>query len=179
LRVGQTYSRRLFVTHLPIDLTKYRLNKATLFLNNHLRKVQGRFMAKSINRLHAAFVAMLLADITACGGGGGTSIYTVGGTVSGLSAGSSLTLTDGGSDALTVSTNGAFTFKTPLAAGASYAAAISAAPPLQACTVTNGTGTVSSAAVSSVTVICVGPYTSGGTISGLAAGPRHTRVPAS
>lgn len=127
-------------------------------------------MSNSTNRLHAAFIVMLLADITACGGGDGTSTYTVGGTVSGLSAGSSLTLMDSGSDALTVSTNGAFTFKTPLAAGASYAAAISAAPALQACTVTNGTGTVSSAAVSSVTVICVGPYTVGGTISGLATG---------
>jgi sugar lactone lactonase YvrE/ribosomal protein S11 len=124
----------------------------------------------SIDPLRAAFIVMLLADLTACGGNDGASTYTVGGTVSGLAAGSSITLTDGGSDALTVSTNGAFTFKTPLAAGASYAAAISAAPAMQVCTVTNGTGKVSSAAVSSIRVICVGPYTVGGTISGLAAG---------
>jgi sugar lactone lactonase YvrE/ribosomal protein S11 len=124
----------------------------------------------SIDLLRAAFIVVLLAGLTACGGNDGASTYTVGGTVSGLATGSSITLTDGGSDALTVSTNGAFTFKTPLAAGASYAAAISAAPAMQACTVTNGTGNVSSAAVSSVRVICVGPYTVGGEISGLAAG---------
>jgi hypothetical protein len=34
-------------------------------------------MSNSTNRLHAAFIVMLLADITACGGGDGTSTYTV------------------------------------------------------------------------------------------------------
>ena len=124
-------------------------------------------MSNSLGRLRAAFIFILLADLTACGGGDGPSAYSVGGTVSGLAANSSLTITDGGSGALIVSTNGAFTFKTPLAAGTSYAAVITAAPALQACTVTNGTGTVSSAAVSSIAVNCVGPFSVGGHVSGL------------
>ena len=124
-------------------------------------------MSNSIDRLRAAFIVMVLADLTACGGSDGTPAYTVGGTVSGLAAGSSLTITNGGNDALTVSTNGAFTFKTPLVAGARYAAVVSAAPALQACTVTKGSGTVSSAAVNSIAVVCVGPFSVGGHVSGL------------
>src|ERR1700733_179856 len=114
-----------------------------------------------IDRLHSAFVAMLLAGLAACGGGDGNPTYTIGGTISGLAPGSSLTLTDTGSDALTVSTNGPFTFPMQLGNGASYSAAISAAPAQQMCTLTMSAGVVSGAAVKSITVVCIGPFTLG------------------
>lgn len=124
-----------------------------------------------IGELRAAFFVLLSAGVTACGGGGGApASYAIGGTVSGLSSGGSLTLTDAGSDSLTVSANGPFTFKTPLATGSSYIAAIAESPALQSCTIANGAGVVSNSAVNSIAITCVGPYTVGGTLSGLASG---------
>lgn len=43
------------------------------------------------------------------------SSFTIGGTVSGLNSGTSVTLLDNGTDALKVTANGSFTFKTALA----------------------------------------------------------------
>ncbi len=79
--------------------------------------------------------------------------YTVGGTLSGLASGTQLTLSDNGSDVLTVATNGSFAFKTPVAYGAPYSVAIGSQPDQQFCTVSSGGGTVS-AAVTSVQVAC-------------------------
>jgi 6-phosphogluconolactonase (cycloisomerase 2 family) len=84
-----------------------------------------------------------------------SSGVTIGGTVSRL-AGSGLVLQDNGGDDLTVTANGAFTFKTSLAAGAAYAVTVSTQPssPTQYCVVTNGSGTVPSTNITSVTVMC-------------------------
>jgi hypothetical protein len=96
--------------------------------------------------------------------------YTIGGTVSGLPSSASVVLLDNGGDALTVSANGAFTFKTALASGASYAVTVGTQPSGAACTVTSGSGTVGTANVTSVAVSCAAnAYTIGGNVSGLAA----------
>ncbi len=79
--------------------------------------------------------------------------YAVGGVVSGLTAGKSVTLLDNNSDTLTVSTNGFFTFPTQLASGATYAVTAGTQPAQQTCDVTDGTGTAT-ADVTSVTVGC-------------------------
>ena len=100
-----------------------------------------------------------------------TNSYTIGGTVSGLS-GTGLVLQDNGGDNLPISANGNFAFATPIASGATYAATVMTSPsaPTQTCVVTNGTGTVGSANVTTVTVTCTtNTYTIGGTLSGLAA----------
>jgi large repetitive protein len=101
-----------------------------------------------------------------------TNKYTIGGTVSGL-AGTGLVLQDNGADNLTVSANGTFSLATPIASGATYAVTVLTNPtsPTQTCVVTNGTGTVAAANVTSVTVTCTtNTYTIGGTLGGLAAG---------
>ena len=86
-----------------------------------------------------------------------TNKYVVGGSVSGLS-GSGLVLRDNGGDDLAVSANGTFSFATDLASGAAYRVSVAAQPtsPVQNCMVTNGTakGTVASAAVTTVAVVC-------------------------
>src|SRR5271168_4068837 len=86
----------------------------------------------NLRRAIGAFVCVAL--ISACGGGGSSSSppppaasYTVGGMVTGLSAGS-LVLLDNGADALTVSSSGAFTFKTALISGAAFAVTIATQP---------------------------------------------------
>lgn len=103
-----------------------------------------------------------------CTGGG----FTVGGSVSGLGTGLSVVLRNSvtGED-LTRNANGAYTFATAQAAGASYNVIVQTQPTGQTCTVANGSGTIGSANVSNVNVSCVGnSYTVGGSISGLGAG---------
>jgi hypothetical protein len=98
--------------------------------------------------------------------------YPIGGTVSGLNTGTSVTLLDNGTNALKVAKNGAFAFTTKLASGAAYNVTVSVQPTGETCTVTNGSGTVGSANVTSVAVACSGAktFTIGGTVSGLISG---------
>ncbi|HCF56915.1 MAG TPA: hypothetical protein DFS52_02825, partial [Myxococcales bacterium] len=97
-----------------------------------------------------------------------TDLFTIGGTVSGL-AGSGLVLQNNGGDDLPLSTNGSFTFATSVLSGGTYEITVLTAPsaPPQACTVTNGSGTVGGAPVTSVAVTCETLYSVGGTVSGL------------
>jgi hypothetical protein len=82
-------------------------------------------------------------------------MYSVGGSVSGLS-GSGLQLQNDSGAPLSVSGNGAFTFTTQVGSGSSYAVTIAAQPvnPAQTCVVTNGSGMVGSADVTGVDVSC-------------------------
>ncbi len=82
--------------------------------------------------------------------------YSVGGTVSGLTA-SGLVLQDNGSDNLSVASGATtFTFATKLANGSSYSVTVSAQPTGQTCSVTSANGTLSGANVSNVGVSCAG-----------------------
>jgi len=83
-----------------------------------------------------------------------TDTYAVGGTVAGLANGTQLTLQDNGANALTVSTNGAFTFTAPIAYNGSYAVTVSSQPTEQTCSVTNAAGSSVTANVASVSVSC-------------------------
>ena len=78
--------------------------------------------------------------------------YSVGGNVTGLSG--TVVLQDNGGDDLSVCTNGPFTFATRLADGSVYGVTVKSNPTGQSCTVSNGSGTVSGANVTSVTVAC-------------------------
>ncbi|MGA2902524.1 MAG: glycoside hydrolase family 16 protein [Candidatus Korobacteraceae bacterium] len=112
------------------------------------------------SRVHALTLIVITSlSLLACGGGGQTSspapvTYTIGGTISGLS-GAGLILQNNGSDNLPVSTNGSFTFSTPVASGSTYNVTIFLQPssPAQSCAVTNGSGTAN-ANVSNVQVAC-------------------------
>jgi large repetitive protein len=107
------------------------------------------------------------------GGDAAVTTYTVGGTLSGLGAGT-ITLQDNGANSFPLTTNGSFTFTMAIANGATYAVTVSAQPAGQNCLVTNGTGTISGANVTNVTVQCTAnTYSIGGTVFGLAtdAGP--------
>lgn len=104
--------------------------------------------------LACALIALALAS---CGGGDSMTpppgTFFVGGNVSGLVAGQSVTLANNGGDLLTVTANGSFTFKTPVADGDTYAITVTAQPGGQNCTVTNNTGTVT-ATVTNIAVAC-------------------------
>ena len=87
--------------------------------------------------------------------------YTVGGTVSGLIG--TVVLKNNDVDDLDLSTDGSFTFDTPVADGEPYDVTVGTQPDGAFCTVYNGTGVISGADVTNVTVVCASGL---GTISG-------------
>jgi hypothetical protein len=98
------------------------------------------------------------------------SVFTVGGTVSGLT-GSGLVLQDNAGDDLIVSGDGTFTFSNSVASGAAYAVIVKAPPssPTQVCSVASGSGTIGTTSITNVSVSCtVSAFTVGGSVSGLA-----------
>lgn len=82
--------------------------------------------------------------------------FTLGGTVSGL-VGSGLLLRTSGFDQRQITANGPFAFVIPLADGTAYSVEVATQPnnPIQTCTVTNGSGTITGASVTNILVNCV------------------------
>ena len=84
-----------------------------------------------------------------------TNSFTVGGNLTGLALGSSVTLQNNGGDDLIISTNGDFTFTTALDDLNDYAVTIASQPTGQSCSIENGAGTLAGANVENVAVACV------------------------
>ena len=123
-------------------------------------------------------VCMLAAlSLTACGGGGGssstsgtgggTASYTIGGSISGLTA-SGLVLADG-SDTLSVAANAtSFTFGQAVSSGSTYDVTVATQPTGETCSVSSGGSGTATTNVTSVSVKCAAnTYSVGGTVSGL------------
>ncbi len=83
--------------------------------------------------------------------------YRVGGTVSGLETGNSVTLQNNGGDDLTVNADGSFNFVTELNDGDDYAVTVLTQPtqPEQLCAVTNDSGTIDAANVTNQMFVTV------------------------
>ncbi|MDP3268421.1 MAG: hypothetical protein Q8M40_05165, partial [Legionella sp.] len=94
--------------------------------------------------------------------------YTVGGTISGLSA-NGLVLQNNGVDNLSLTSGDTtFTFNTPVAAGSDYNVTVLTQPTGLTCTVSNGYGTNVNANVTNISIVCSATtYTISGTISNL------------
>ncbi len=96
---------------------------------------------------------------------------TVGGGLSGLAAGTAVVLQDYGTDDLTLTANGAFTFHGTVSSGSPYAVTVVSQPANQSCSVANASGTAGNGNVTNVRVTCAArSYAIGGTLSGLTAG---------
>jgi hypothetical protein len=98
-----------------------------------------------------------------------TTTFTVGGSITGLTA-SGLVLENNAADDLTVAaTSTSFTFATAVASGASYSVTVKTQPAGQTCAVTSGSGTVGGAPVTNVAVACttVAPFVCGVTENGV------------
>jgi hypothetical protein len=111
--------------------------------------------------------------------------FTVGGTLTGLPAGDTVTLQDNGSDNLTLSTNGTFTFPTALPNGHAYSVTVSGTSggteidwPVTA----NCSGIISGTNVTNVAVQCTRLYTGNLDVdmynAAVADGTDHGGVPA-
>jgi hypothetical protein len=124
--------------------------------------------------LVALLVVVAIAS-SACGGGSEPpqqrTTFFVAGTVSGLAG--TLRVRNGG-DELTVSANGRFAFPTPLRSGETFDVTLLDWPPMQACTVTRGSGTISAADVNvavtcaALNIVFVSSATYSGDLGGLA-----------
>jgi hypothetical protein len=90
-------------------------------------------------------------------GAEGTSVYTVGGSVSGYPGGT-LTLRNmiNGStpDDKTITANGAYTFPTSLSSGSTYLVSVTAQPSGYTCDVANASGTIDASNISNIYVTC-------------------------
>jgi len=97
--------------------------------------------------------------------------FSIGGTVSGLSAGKSVTLLDNHKDSLTLGRNGPFTFKTLIAFGGAYDVTIGTQPSGESCALKGGSGQVALKNITTVAVTCSAnstpTYSIGGSVSGL------------
>ncbi len=95
------------------------------------------------------------------------NIYSIGGSISGLTA-SGLVLTNGVGTVSPSAGANSFTFSSKKPSGGAYAVTVQSNPTGQICTVSNGSGTVGSQSITNVSVSCSNtPGALGGTISGL------------
>ena len=113
----------------------------------------------------------VVADITSVVVTCSTNTYSIGGTVSGLAAGSQVTLNNNGADPVTVRADGVFTFATPVAYNSSFNVTVGTQPVGQTCTVSNGSGAGVVANITNVAVTCsTNTFTIGVTVTGLTTG---------
>ncbi len=101
---------------------------------------------------------------------GATPTYTIGGSVTGLTAGTVVLQNNSGDDLLihqSGSGDVSFSFPTKISSGTSYSVTVLIQPNTQTCTVNSGSGAVSGT-VSSVRIVCSSEsYSIGGSISGI------------
>ncbi|MEZ5464678.1 MAG: M36 family metallopeptidase [Lysobacteraceae bacterium] len=101
------------------------------------------------------------------------SLYSVGGNLAGLAAGSAVRLQNNGGDDLLLSANGAFAFSNKLLDGSGYLVSVAVQPsdPSQTCSIVDENGTLSGADITNVGVTCVlNSFSVGGQANGLLAG---------
>lgn len=83
--------------------------------------------------------------------------FLVGGAVSGLASGQTVTLLLNGGQPLPRSSNGAFVFPGTLSAGQPYLVQVGSQPQLQTCSVSNASGSIVGSDISNVQVNCSNP----------------------
>ena len=123
-------------------------------------------LSPRLSRLRAA--GLLACLLSACGGSGGGSstpaTYTIGGSVSELTA-SGLVLANGSATLAVSSGSSSFTFPTAVATGTSYDISVESQPAGETCAPDNPTGTVGTGNVNNITVHCFNPGTGTGWLS--------------
>ena len=119
--------------------------------------------------LAASTLALVLAG---CGGSNSAGDGTVGGNVSGLIAGTSVTIQNNGIDTLTLTSNAAYTFPTRIQSLSPFSVSVTTQPTGQSCALSFPVGVIPTdgSTVNNVNVICALSSSVGGTVSGLTTG---------
>ncbi len=86
-----------------------------------------------------------------------TAKYFIGGTASGMIAGNFLTIQNNNTDDLSIDSDGAFVFNTPIDDETNYTVNTKTRPnnPLQSCNISNPTGTIAGTDVTNVAINCI------------------------
>ncbi len=101
--------------------------------------------------------------------------FTLGGTLTGLSIGQSVSLLLNGTNQLVLNQSGGFKFPQSISAGSDYLISIEKQPLGQVCTVNNGIGSSIKSNVASISVVCSSvSYPLSGTVTGLQLGQQLT-----
>jgi hypothetical protein len=118
----------------------------------------------------ARVLLVALAALTGCAYSGAAGDYSVGGTVSGLTANSGVLLTDAAGAGVFVSSNGRFSIANAFVDGAAYDVAVATDPgtPSIRCTVSHGRGLIAGSDVDDLAIECAPQaFDIGGTVSGV------------
>ena len=119
-------------------------------------------------------LSLLFAQPATCD----TCMLSVGGTVTGLNGGNSVSLQINGGEEIAVATDGAFVFPSLIERGNDYEVLVSVQPtsdsPVQFCSVINGSGTLTGPNIDTVEVVCSDMYGISGTLQGLEDGTSVT-----
>ena len=96
-------------------------------------------------------------------------VFNVDGSLSGLEDGKELTISLNDSNQLKLTENGNFSFNVSFEKAQSYDAAIITQPVEQTCTINNANGSISSANISNIQIVCLkeGEYTVNAEVAGL------------
>ncbi len=135
-----------------------------------------RLIMKLSKLVHILIAPAMIAVLAGCGS---TISESIGGTVTGLSGGTQLILVNNGGDPVTVSANGSFTFSQQVQSGSAYNVTVQSNPIGETCTVSNGTGSISSTigAVTNISVSCTAITSNYNSVSGTVSGlPTNTSV---
>jgi len=133
------------------------------------------FLEKAMSHRFVTLSSLLLTlGVAACLGGSAK----VGGTLSGLPSGNSVTLQNNGADNLTLNQNGSFQFDGMIDGAKAYSVTVLTQPASATCSVANGSGNIDSAGrdVTNVAVTCVSTASITGTVSGLGSGTSVTLI---
>jgi len=114
----------------------------------------------------------IAAALVLAGCGWETVDVNIGGNVTGLAGGTQVVLADNGSDRITISASGPFTFDQQVASGKSYAVTVATQPVGETCTVSNGSGTVDGQGdnVTNISVACTQDLSSNNEVFGIVSG---------
>lgn len=134
---------------------------------------RSRYLLVGISALLLAALLCITFPVQAAkggnggGGGGSDSTYTVGGNVSGLGTGNTVSLQlDGSASEVLATGNGPFSFSSPLSRRDSYTVTVTEQPGGVSCSVTNGSGTINKTDITNVSITCETPVTSLGHLEG-------------
>jgi beta-lactam-binding protein with PASTA domain len=94
-------------------------------------------------------------------------LYTVSGTISGLTVAGLIIQDNGGDDLLLAAGATTFSFATSLASSSTYQVTIKTLVAGEVCSVTNGSGSITNANIVNVVITCTPYYSLGGTVSNL------------
>jgi hypothetical protein len=123
-------------------------------VNGHLPFATVAFLSLALSACTGVSNKINAASTGSGGSSGSGTAFSVGGDVTGLLSGASVVLQDNGAASTTVSSNTAFTFSTAVNSGSAYAVMVQTQPADETCAITNGSGTVAAANISSIAVVC-------------------------